>query len=55
MPIHSHDASGRLKPEWIADAREEFGDAVGPNNVFNDRGAELGHALGQPDRHTATI
>src|ERR1051326_7418119 len=55
MPIHSHDCAERLKPEWIAQARQKRGGTVVVDNCFGNRGAQAGHPLGQPVRHAAAM
>ncbi len=55
MPIHSHDATQRLKPKRVAHSRDEFGSSVRQNNVLNNGSSERGHAFGQPHRHAASM
>src|SRR5205814_7216649 len=55
MPIHSHHRAQRLKPEWIAQAREKRRRTIITNNYFGDCGAEFGHPLGQPLRHASAV
>src|SRR5205814_10460696 len=55
MPIHSHHRAKRLKPEWIAQARENRRRTIITNNYFGDCGAEFGHPLGQPLRHASAV
>src|SRR5207244_3604880 len=55
MPVHPHHAPQRLKPEGVAQTREELGSPVMMKNALHDRGAELRHALGQPWRYASAM
>ena len=55
MPIHSHHGTERLKPERIAQPRQEDGGAVVPDDGFADRRAQFGHALGKPLGDAAAV
>ena len=55
VPVHAHDAAERLKPERVAQSREEGGPAVVRDDVFGDRGAERRHPRGEPCRHAAAM
>src|SRR6185312_10623348 len=55
MPVHSHQAAQSLKPEGIAEAREQFRLPIVIENAFGDRRAQAGHSLGQPSRYTSAM
>jgi hypothetical protein len=55
MPVHPHHGAERLKPERVAQPREQFAGSVMIEDAFGDRCAEFGHALGQPCRHTPAV
>ena len=55
MPVHAHHRTEGLKPERIAQAREQLGRTVVEKNAFADRRAEARHAIGQPGRDTAAM
>src|SRR5205085_1830600 len=55
MPIHPHHGAQRLKPEWVAEARQEFRPAVSMNDGFDNTGAQLRHAVGEPLRHASAM
>src|SRR6266702_1138289 len=55
MPVHTHDAAQRLKPEGIAEAGQELGGAVRLHDVLNNCRTQLRHALVQQKRHTSAV
>jgi len=55
VPVHSHDAAERLKPEGIGKAGEKFRSAVTLQDRLDNGCAELGHAPGEPLRHTPAV
>jgi hypothetical protein len=54
--IHAllHGAEG-LKPEGVADAREELGRAVVEEDALDDGRAEFGHAVVEPERDAGAV
>ncbi len=55
VPVHAHHRAQRLKPKGIAQSRQESRGAVIVDDGFGDRGAEFGHAFGEPLRHAAAM
>ena len=55
MPVHAHDGAERLKPEWIAQPRKQFGLAVMVNDALANRRAERRHARRKPCGHAAAM
>jgi hypothetical protein len=55
VPVHPHHATERLKPERVAQAREQRLGAVAVDDGLGDGGAEQGHAFRQPRRHAAAV
>ena len=55
MPVHSHHGSEGLKPERIAQARQQLRRSVMVNHGLGDRRAERSHAGREPRRHTPTV
>src|ERR1044072_3495849 len=55
MPIHSHHSPQSLKPEWIAEPRQEERCSIFVDDCFCDRGSERHHALRQPRGHAAAM
>jgi hypothetical protein len=55
MPVHAHHGPEGLKPERIAEPRQEFGGAVVMDNALDDRSSELFHALREPEGHSAAV
>src|SRR5581483_3907399 len=55
MPVHAHHASQRLKPEWIAEARQKFSGAIACDDVLRNGSTEFLHPLRKPRRYTAAV
>src|ERR1044072_2260077 len=55
MPIHSHHSPQSLKPEWIAEPRQEERCSIFVDDCFCDRGSERHHALRQPRGDAAAM
>jgi hypothetical protein len=48
MPVHSHDGTERLEPEWARKAREEFVTSIILDDRLSDDSPEPGHAVAKP-------
>lgn len=55
VPVHPHDCAEGLKPERIAEAREEIIGAVFQNNVLSDGRAQLRHTIREPWRNSSAV
>jgi hypothetical protein len=55
VPVHAHHSAERLKPEGVAQAREEERCAVVLDDGFGDGDAQFGHPLGKPLRNAAAV
>jgi hypothetical protein len=55
MPVHAHDRTEGLKPEWVRQPPQEFVAAVVVHDGLAHDGTQRGHALPQPWRHTPAI
>src|SRR3954466_1300567 len=51
VPVHAHDCTERLEPEWMRESLKEFIPAVMVDNRLSDDGAERRHACRQPGRY----
>ena len=55
MPVHTHHAAERLKPEWIAHTGQQFRCAVMVEDALRDSRTELRHPFSEPRGHTAAM
>ena len=55
MPVHAHDRTEGLKPEGVRQPPQEFVAAVVMHDRLAHDGAQRGHALPQPRRHTPAM
>jgi hypothetical protein len=55
MPVHPHDRAERLKPERIAEARQERGAAVVMDDALGDGCTEYRHTRRQPRGHSTAV
>src|SRR5580700_618380 len=55
VPIHAHHRTEGLKPERIAQAREQFGGSIVQKNALANGRAQQRHAIGEPSRNVAAM
>ena len=55
MPIHPHDGSERLEPEWVGEAPEKLVPAIVMDNRLAHHRPEPSHSVGEPFGHMTTV
>jgi hypothetical protein len=55
MPVHAHDGTERLKPEWMRQPAQQLVAAVVVNDGLADDRSESRHSRAQPGRDMAPV
>src|SRR5437588_9090092 len=55
MPVHPHDGTEGLEPEWMRQPTQELVAAIVVDDRLANNGAQRGHARRQPWRHASEM
>ena len=55
VPVHTHDRTKRLKPEWMCEASQHFITTVVMHDRFNNHATQGSHACRKPWRNATSV